>query len=233
VFIPKDISITVKNQTVQQYVNQPGQTGPAKTKPVETNNTAIIAIAVGISVVALVVLLFCLRALYVKANFETFQKQAIEQQQRAITVGKVANAKVDGESKEVDPYTGKKLNDDFENLDEQYNPHHDFAIFGVGNKKGGGLQTLQEKMNCADDVEEAKNSSSEDEAEDVKRQPDYLKVNAQSMDESIRVSSAGVSSDEPLTQNNSARVNTPPSDVQYNLPEDQEIQEATEEEEEA
>jgi hypothetical protein len=48
-------------------------------------------------------------------------------------------------SVEVDPYTGKKLNDEFENLEEQYNPHHDFAIFGVGNAKGGGLQTLQEK----------------------------------------------------------------------------------------
>lgn len=41
---------------------------------------------------------------------------------------------------------------EFDNLEEQYNPHHDFAIFGVGNKKGGGLQTLQEKMNAADDV---------------------------------------------------------------------------------
>jgi hypothetical protein len=54
------------------------------------------------------------------------------------------------------------------------------------------------------------------------------------MNESIqagtnRVSSAGVSSDEPLNQP-SGRLPTPPE--QYNLPEDREIQEATEEEEE-
>jgi hypothetical protein len=139
-------------------------------------------------------------------------------------------------SVEVDPYTGKKLNDEFENLEEQYNPHHDFAIFGVGNAKGGGLQTLQEKQNCADDVEEAKDSSSDYEEDDKKgsNHLNYDKVPADSMNESIqagtnRVSSAGVSSDEPLNQP-SGRLPTPPE--QYNLPEDREIQEATEEEEE-
>jgi len=99
-----------------------------------------------------------------RANFEQLEKHAIEAKQRAITIGKVvdeAGVPVDG-GNTVDA-TGKKLNDgEFENLEEQYNPHHDFAIFGVGNKKGGGLQTLQQKMNCADDVEEAKNSSDDD-----------------------------------------------------------------------
>jgi hypothetical protein len=98
-------------------------------------------------------------------------------------------------------------------------------------------------MNCADDVEDAKNSSSEDEVEDKKpagknQHLNYDKVNGDSMAESPRAatgrtggraSSAGVSSDEPLNQP-SGRQNTPPET--YNLPEDQEIVEVTEEEEE-
>jgi hypothetical protein len=98
---------------------------------------------------------------------------------------------------------------------------------------------MQEKMNCADDVEDAKDSSSEEEDDKKggKDHLDYNKVAQDSMNESIqaatnRVSSAGVSSDDPLNQA-SGRLSTPPAaSDQYNLPEDQEIQEATEEEEE-
>jgi len=35
-------------------------------------------------------------------------------------------------------------------LEEQYNPMHDFAVFAVGDNKVGGNQTLQQKMNLAD-----------------------------------------------------------------------------------
>jgi hypothetical protein len=195
----------------------------------------------------LIVLIYCLRSLYLRANFEELQKHAIEAKTRAITVGKVVDeAGVPAGANEVDPHTGKKLNDqEFENLEEQYNPHHDFAIFGVGNKKGGGLQTLQEKMNCADDVEEAKNSS-DDETEKDQREEQYTtkdKLNPQDIYKQVasdsmvvssrlpasgrvdgRPSSSGVSSDEPL--------NKEAQPQQYDLPEDKEIQEATEEEEE-
>lgn len=95
-------------------------------------------------------------------------------------------------------------------------------------------------MNCADDVEEGKDSSSEEEEDDKKGGKDYLKVNQDSMNASVeqcasmpsnRVSSAGVSSDEPLNPDQpSGRVNTPSNE--YVLPEDQEIQEEDEEEEE-
>jgi len=79
---------------------------------------------------------------------------------------------------------------------------------------------------------------SEEEEDDKKGGKDYLKVNQDSMNASVeqsmpsnRVSSAGVSSDEPLNPDQpSGRVNTPSND--YVLPEDQEIQEEDEEEEE-
>jgi ribonuclease HIII len=38
----------------------------------ETNaNSAIIVVAVGVSIIALIVLVYCLRSLYMKANFES------------------------------------------------------------------------------------------------------------------------------------------------------------------
>lgn len=43
---------------------------------------------------------------------------------------------------------------------QQYDPNNDFAIFGVGNSKLGGVQTMQEKMNMADE------NSGEDESSD-------------------------------------------------------------------
>jgi len=42
---------------------------------------------------------------------------------------------------------------------DQYDPNQDFAIFQVGNKATGGVMTMQEKMNVADNVN---NSSDED-----------------------------------------------------------------------
>lgn len=37
-----------------------------------------------------------------------------------------------------------------ENYEEQYDANADFAVFGVGDKTKGGLQSLKEKMNLAD-----------------------------------------------------------------------------------
>lgn len=48
---------------------------------------------------------------------------------------------------------------------EQYDPNNDFRIFGVGDPTKGGLQSLQEKQNLADDVNEAGDSSSDTEQE--------------------------------------------------------------------
>lgn len=50
--------------------------------------------------------------------------------------------------------------------EEQYDPNQEFRIFGIGDKTKGGVQSLQEKMNMADDV--SGQSSDSDEEDDGK-----------------------------------------------------------------
>ena len=38
--------------------------------------------------------------------------------------------------------------------EQQYDPNNDFAIFGIGDKSRGGLQSMNEKMNLADAASE-------------------------------------------------------------------------------
>lgn len=59
--------------------------------------------------------------------------------------------------------------EDGEALEEQYNPLHDFAVFGVGNARHGGNQTLQQKMNLADELSspsESEDNASQNESKD-------------------------------------------------------------------
>lgn len=51
--------------------------------------------------------------------------------------------------------------------EQQYDPNQDFQIFTIGNQKLGGVQSLQEKMNMAD-----QNSSSSSEEEDLPEMSD-------------------------------------------------------------
>jgi len=39
----------------------------------------------------------------------------------------------------------------------QYDPNNDFAVFGVGDKTQGGIQSMKEKMNLADSVDLGEN----------------------------------------------------------------------------
>ena len=52
--------------------------------------------------------------------------------------------------------------DESEDHEPQYDPNTDFAIFGIGNRRVGGVQNMQEKMNMADH-KGAESSSSEEE----------------------------------------------------------------------
>lgn len=49
-----------------------------------------------------------------------------------------------------------------EQYEQQYDPNNDFAIFGVGDKSRGGLQTMKEKMNLADGASYQEDSSIEE-----------------------------------------------------------------------
>ena len=48
-----------------------------------------------------------------------------------------------------------------EEYGRQYDPNNDFAIFNIGDKTKGGIQSLKEKMNLADDVENEELSEDE------------------------------------------------------------------------
>ena len=56
-------------------------------------------------------------------------------------------------------------------FEDQYDPAQDFAIFGVGDKTKGGLQSLKEKMNLADGLNSKDDDSSEDEGNKVQQPP--------------------------------------------------------------
>jgi len=105
-----------------------------------------------------------------------------------------------------------------ENYEEQYDPNQDFAVFGMGDKTQGGLQSLAEKMNLADrdalDDADSSDSAAEDGAP-----------------RSTTNTSSSKAASPPLPDIDTAPqaaaiVGTP---VQNNLPEDQEFVDEQEE----
>ena len=92
------------------------------------------------------------------------------------------------------------------NMEPQYDPNTDFAIFGMGDHRVGGVQNMQEKMNMADQ-KAAESSSSEE--EESKRDIQKQSTEEPSSGSGIKMSSA---SDEQVEK----------------MPEDQEIHEIDE-----
>ena len=68
-----------------------------------------------------------------------------EQQSYMFSAGKNAEGEL-----ELEPNTNSKVL----GYETQYDANHDFAIFGCGDATQGGVQTLAQKMNLADNVEE-------------------------------------------------------------------------------
>lgn len=144
---------------------------------VDTNGKSTIIVGVTASVVVLLLIAYFMRVLYNRMNAEALEKVAIKAKQEEIHMTKMKSVKrsrqkkdnnvdqVDEVIEEVRKHGDSNMkmiasrveDDEFE---EQYNPLHDFAVFNVGNNRLGGNQTLQEKMNLADE------SSGEDEGED-------------------------------------------------------------------
>jgi len=90
----------------------------------------------------------------------------------------------------------------------QYDPNNDFAVFSVGDPTRGGVQSLKEKMNLADAIDEANDSSDE----------------ASPMNANDHTNSQ-TNSHSALPQMSDAKQKAVPSfdDNVNNLPEDQEI----------
>lgn len=230
VFIPT-VDIVRQNQTTYRNVTV------GAPKRLETNNTSIIVIAAAAGIILLVACAYAVRIFYQKMFHEKIQKAAIKEQQLKVTVGRIGRQKVDALDARI-PDSNAKIFDiipdhvaqgDHDKYDEQYNPHHDFAIFGQGDPRGGGLQTLQQKMNLADEVAEGANSSDSDEpAEDGDKAAtknadgNYEEVAMASMSMDASISTARMDSACVLVSSDSANA----------LPEDREIVEEADEEEE-
>lgn len=118
-----------------------------------------------------------------------------------------------------------------ESIDEyevQYDPNNDFAIFGIGDQTRGGVQTLKEKMNLADDNQKGNEDSSSDEDNSVQRK--NSKLSTQVITNLNQTPSSRGNSGASSQDTADKLVN---HDLEENdLPEDKEIHSDNEEEEE-
>jgi len=55
--------------------------------------------------------------------------------------------------------------------EEQYDPNQEYRIFGIGDQTKGGVQSLQEKMNMADEVNESSSNTEGDDDKDPRFTP--------------------------------------------------------------
>ena len=95
---------------------------------------------------------------------------------------------------------------------EQYDPNQDFAIFAVGNKATGGVMTMQEKMNVADNV----NNSSDEEDWGVESTSAANKTSLANQGDIMRSRPSSSNS----SQNSEKRLTFDNLPMGHNLPED-------------
>lgn len=113
----------------------------------------------------------------------------------------------------------------FEEYAVQYDPNNDFAIFGIGDQTRGGVQSLKEKMNLADDVDKENEDSSSEDDNSLSRKDSKMSTQVvTNLNQSSRGQSGASSQDTAHKLMNNSSEN--------NLPEDREIISEEEEEEE-
>lgn len=116
---------------------------------------------------------------------------------------------------------------DLDEYEVQYDPNNDFAIFGIGDQTRGGIQTLKEKMNLADDDQKGNEDSSSDEDNSVQRKNSKLSTQGVT---NMQMSSRGASG--ASSQDTAAKMANHENSDENDLPEDKEIHSENEEEEE-
>jgi len=152
------------------------------------STTAIVAISA--SIVAVLLLGFCAKAVYARMHADELEQQAVKARQEQIYMTKIRDRKLTkGKVDEIDGVidhvrsstlnafdTAHKLDvSGGEELEAQYDPRHDFAVFGVGNGRLGGTQTLQEKMNLADESSAEEGDAADDsESEPAKQGTNHV-----------------------------------------------------------
>lgn len=222
------------------------------------DSTAILIVVVAAGALVLLFLLLLARYLHNKLRAEKARAEQIRVTQqnlnasgpiRVVPRGKNFGTKTHPEAEPTKAGQGEGLRDELEDrlaeiYEEQYDPNQEFRIFGIGDQTKGGVQSLQEKMNMADDVSEP-SSDSNDEAENVA--PATVKDAAQIISEQLAVmenpqSRAGNALDRSVDSSasklglidsqktpNGSIYNSEPKNA---LPEDHEIIDEEEEEEE-
>jgi len=190
-FVP-DLPIFKVNATVVTNVNVTKTRHPIHdnlTILVGKNKTAVLIVAVALAFIVLLALVYCVRAIMFKANWERLEAAAVHAKQQEIAqacgrsqkefrkvapdgrtadAAEVVGTPQDGTTK-GEYGTTDKLRSPWDDApadgvqyEEQYDANADFRIFGVGDPTKGGVQSLQEKMNLADAVNKDE-SSDEDE----------------------------------------------------------------------
>ena len=197
VYIP-DVSIVEDKTIIENMINTQftvdsnGNTVMNMEEQVDTNNKSTVIVAVTVSIVILLCIAYAMRVLYRRMNAEELEKMDIKIKQEEIHMTKMKSVnrhkkKVDEADDVIDAVRDSNMKlkgelavsrveeDEFE---DQYNPLHDFQVFGIGNDRIGGNQTLQEKMNLADegssDAEEDDSDNGNYDVPDTKKGPEYV-----------------------------------------------------------
>jgi hypothetical protein len=224
------------------------------------DNTAILIVVVAAGALVLLFLLLLARYLHNNLRAEKARAEQIRVTQqnlnaagpiRVVPRGKSYDAKTHPGEDPTKAGQGEGERDELEDrlaeiYEEQYDPNQEFRIFGIGDKTKGGVQSLQEKMNMADDVSDgassdsnesdsgkAKQSTAKDAAQMISEQLAVIE-NPQSRENSVLDQSVASSSsklgliDSQKTPNGSIYN----SENKNALPEDNEIIDEEEEEEE-
>lgn len=177
VYIP-DVEVIGEREIIQNEIRtqitvEQEQTMMMNVEEVDTNNKSTTIIAVTVSIVILLAVAYCMRVLYQRMNAEELEKLEIQAKQAEMVKMKTVQKKQKVESVDaiIDQVRAhgtsemKMMDPQVEDqLEEQYNPLHDFAVFGVGNDRIGGNQTLQEKMNLADQSSSGEEEEGESDA---------------------------------------------------------------------
>lgn len=183
-------------------------------RDVETNKNTQVIIGATIGVVILLGVCFLGYSLRSYMNADRLEQEKVHEIQKEVQMARarkaVAKPNVDDVDAVIDQFrtneTEQKLktdpnaDDDGAALEEQYNPLHDFAVFGVGNARIGGNQTLQQKMNLADEkssVSESDENASEAQNDDSDKN-DKVKETQIDHDERSELASRGSQQDSHL-----------------------------------
>lgn len=175
------VSVQVENDPVYKYTTERTVVVTEKDPEVidldKKDQSKTLLIPIVLSALVVIMVAVCVR----QAMSKSKEEQIREAEQRAMRIRNLndqelsdckANVVDLGDAMKQNEYD--KVNRDsmvntfdvsikggLENYGTQYDPNNDFAVFGVGDPTRGGVQSMKEKMNLADAIDEVQDSSDE------------------------------------------------------------------------